>query len=37
MSKLKIAGITIKNVLGIEELELHPDGNVVQIMGVENA
>ena len=33
MSKLKIAGITIKNVLGIEELELHPDGNVVQIMG----
>jgi DNA repair exonuclease SbcCD ATPase subunit len=33
MSKLKIAGVTIKNVLGIEELELHPDGNVVQIMG----
>lgn len=33
MSKLKVAGISIKNILGLEELELTPTGNVIQISG----
>lgn len=33
MGKLNVAGIKITNMLGIQELELHPDGNVIQISG----
>lgn len=33
MAKMNVVGITIKNLLGIEELELHPEGNVVQVIG----
>ena len=33
MSKLKVAGISIKNILGLEELELTPTGSVIQISG----
>lgn len=30
---LKLASIKIKNVLGIEDLELTPDGNIIQVSG----
>lgn len=33
MSKLNVAGIKITNMLGIQELELQPDGNVIQVSG----
>lgn len=32
-NKFKLANVRIKNVLGIEELELTPEGNVVEIKG----
>lgn len=30
---LKLASVSIKNVLGIEELELTPDGNIIEVSG----
>lgn len=30
---LKVAGIQIKNVLGVEELEITPEGNIIEVSG----
>lgn len=33
MSELNVVGINLKNVLGIQELSIKPDGNIIEISG----